>query len=185
MPKAKLTDDTIDEICEYLRRGHLKRSACGLVGIHRDTLNEWEQRGRALADTRAHPPLRDDYPSDAAYRKARAAWSKQLRDGRLHLRVYDEIALAWDFGEGWLIEQVLAAAAGAPVASSKAQRWQAYMTILERTRRDQWRRSSSVEHGTPDGKPFPVSHVFDPSKLSTDELEALKALLERARPDDT
>lgn len=184
MPASKLTDKTLEQLCHYLKRGHLKRSACALVGIHRDTLHQWEKLGRELRELRDHPPLRDDYPTIAAHRKARAAWNRKLREGRLYLRVVDEVELAWDHGEGWLVEQTLRAAESAPAASGKPQRWQAYVTILERTRREQWHRSASVEHSTPDGRPFQIGTSFDPGKLSDDELAALRLMLEKARPEE-
>lgn len=61
--------------------------------------------------------------------------------------------------------------------------WQAAAWRLERRYPDRYGRRQRVEHATPDGKAFPVSHTIDPSKLSDDELEALKRLLEAAQPD--
>jgi hypothetical protein len=61
--------------------------------------------------------------------------------------------------------------------------WQAAAWRLERRYPDRFGRRTRVDHATQDGKPFPVSHSIDPSKLTDDQLEALKLLLEQAQPD--
>ena len=178
---SKLTPELAAEIFALLARGHYLRSAAAHVGIGKSTLYNWLERGsaaRVLADQR---PVREQFDSAAAHRTAVAAWRAQAAREKMYLDFADGVELAQDRGEAWLLEQILANALDKDLRN---QKWTAFMTVLERTRRERWGRRSSVEHGTPDGKPFPISHVFDPSKLSVEELEQLKLLLERAKPDD-
>lgn len=177
---SKLTVPIAEEICRHLRKGQYKKDAAALVGIHRDTLDYWERRGRTSREKAEHPPLRPDFTTDAAYREARAAWSREQRAEKVYRDFSIAAELAYDFGAGWLVQQILAHAADENVRNNK---WTAYMTILERSRRDQWGRGQRVEHSTPDGKPFQVSHIFDPSKLTDEELDVLQRLLERAKPE--
>lgn len=180
---TKLTPTIRQELVEYLKRGHYKRSAAALVGIHRDTLEEWERRGAKAKEIISHPPLRDDYLDEETFEQAELDWKTLVRRERPYAELADATQQAYDYGEGWLMEQILEAADPA-TKKTYQKRWQAYMTILERSRRDRWSRRSITEYGNADGKPFEVSHSFDPSKLSLDELEQLKLLLDRARPDD-
>lgn len=178
--KSKLTKAIADQICEHLKQGLYKKDAAALVGIHRDTLDYWERRGRASREKAEHPPLRPDYGTDTDHEAAHLAWMREQRAEKVYRDFSIAAELAYDFGAGWLVQQILAHAANPDVRNNK---WTAYMTILERSRRDHWGRGQRVEHSTPDGKPFAVSHVFDPAKLTDDELDVLQRLLERARPE--
>jgi hypothetical protein len=178
--KSKLTRAIATQICEHLRQGQYKKDAAALVGIHRDTLDYWERRGRAAREHAEHPPLRPDFTSEEAFLEARTEWRRLPRAEKIYADFSIQAELAYDFGAGWLVQQILDHAANPDVRNNK---WTAYMTILERSRRDHWGRGQRVEHSTPDGKPFPVSHAFDPSKLTDEELEVLQRLLERARPE--
>jgi hypothetical protein len=181
MPQAKLTPKLAEEIYALLRRGHYMKSAAASVGIHKSTLYDWLDRGASARKLEEEQPHRDDYPTVAAHRAAVRAWNAKRRLERRYLDFADRVELANDQGEAWLLEQILTICADPDTRNSK---WTGFMTVLERTRRERWGRRSNVEHSTPDGKPFPVSHVFDPAKLSTDELEQLKVLLDRAKPDE-
>lgn len=181
--RSKLTAELAETIFALLRRGHYLESAVAYAGIHRDTHFGWVERGNAARALAGQRPIPEAYPTSADHEAAVREWQAKMRAGKPYRDYVDGLEEARAFGEAWLVEQVLEAA-DPTVKGAHLKRWQAYMTILERSRRDRWGRRSAVEHGTPDGKPFPVSHVFDPSKLSTDELEQLKLLLELARPDD-
>lgn len=157
---SKFSDELAKQLCDYLRRGHPKRSACALVGIHRDTCTNWENRGRR-ARSRREEGLR-----------VTAAEAK-------FERFVDDVEQAYDYGEGWLFEQMLDAAAGGK--DTYLKRWQAYMTALERSRPDVWRRRTSaeyVEQGKPGKRPS-----IDVSRLSGDERSELRELLLRAMAD--
>lgn len=180
MPDTKLTRPLTEAIFAMLRKGHYIESAAAKCGIHRDTLHRWRQLGAEARDLARHEPKRDDFATVAQHRKAVVAWNAERRRLRPYLEFLDGFELAHDFGEAWLVEQILDHAANPDVRNNK---WTAYMTILERSRRDRWGRRSSVEHGTADGKPLQISHTFDPAKLSDDELDTLQRLLERARPE--
>lgn len=177
---TKLTAKTADEICEALRRGHYLKSAAAHAGIPRRTLSKWIEQGNEFRAAQDQRPVREAYANAVEHRKAVAAWRSMLARKQLYIDFADAVELAMDQGEAWLLEQTLAMIQDENVRNNK---WTGYITILERTRRERWGRRSSVEHGTPDGQPFPVSHIFDPSKLSTVQLEQLKELLELAQPE--
>lgn len=63
--------------------------------------------------------------------------------------------------------------------------WQAWAWLAERRFPDEFGRRQRIEHGNADGEPFRVAPtpVFDPSKLTSEELDEVIALLEKARPD--
>jgi len=149
-----LTPKLADELEQLLRRGHYVTSACAFVGIHRDTFYGWQERGhaaRVLRDQGRPVPVRE----------------------RRFLVFVDRVEAARDYGEAWLVEQTLAAAQN----PREHGRWQAYMTVLERSRPGRWARRPRLEHSGPDGKPIPLVHQLDLSKLDSDERDALKTLL--------
>lgn len=155
---SRLTPKLRDELCEKLKRGHYKLAACSLVGIHRDTLLKWETRGR----------------------QARALREEGLAVPRRelpYLQLLEAIEFATDFGEGWLMEQALNA-----IENPKDARWQGYVTILERSRPDRWRRRASTEYAKPpEGRP---GRGVDFEKLSPQQRAALKEILLEAIHDD-
>lgn len=118
--QGKLTPTLRERLCEQLRRGHYVEPACAAVGIHRDSYTAWRERGRdALA-------LREEgRPVPAALRP--------------FLEFLEATEAARAYGEWWLVEQALEA------AEAKRPTWTAYITILERSRRERWRRPSSAE----------------------------------------
>lgn len=158
-PASKLTPTLVDELCTYLRRGHYVLSACAFVGINRATYYRWEGHGkdaRALqTEGRPVPKALDAY-----------------------LDFLDRVEIARDYGEAWLAEMTLKAAAN----PRDHGRWQAYMTMLERSRPDRWARKLRDPRAGDDGKPK-TPPLIDPSKLSDDELDTLEGLLEKAQPE--
>lgn len=88
-----------------------------------------------------------------------------------------------DFVEA--VEQALAQAEVrdlAIIGKAANEVWQAAAWRLERRMPQKYGRRARVDHGTPDGKPFPVNLTFDPDKLSDDELDELEKLLAKAEP---
>ncbi|HEY8723434.1 MAG TPA: hypothetical protein VIL92_06195 [Gaiellaceae bacterium] len=152
---TKLTAEIIVLLCEQLRKGKTKRAASGHVGVHRDTLKEWENRGRQA---------RGKHLEGGALNDAEELY--------LELLLESELALAQ--GESWLIDMILDAAGG---EKSHLKKWQAYMTLLERTRPDDWRRRSSAEYVERDKTPAARLNV---SKLNLEERESLRELLKKA-----
>lgn len=159
-PQSKLTAPLVDELCGYLRRGHYIHSACAFVGISKMSYFRWVNHGK---DARA------------LQAEGRAVTKRRLP----YLDFLDRTELALDYGEAWLVEQTLKAAAN----PRDHGRWQAYMTMLERSRPDRWRRRASHEYiNKPDGKPAPPP-LLDISKLSDEELDAFEQLLAKAQPE--
>lgn len=63
--------------------------------------------------------------------------------------------------------------------------WQAWAWLAERRFPDEFGRRQRIEHGNADGEPFRVAPtpMFDPSKLTDEELEQWISLAEKARPE--
>lgn len=158
---SKLTPTLQKALCGYLERGHTIEGATGLVGIHRDTYFSWMDRGNSARTLRdqGKPVPRLELP---------------------YMTFADAVGLARNHGEGWLTEQVLEAAEGG-AKDKHLKRWQAYMTMLERTRSDRWRRRAAAEF-VAQKDAAPAMFTFDPEKLSTDELAELGVLLAKAAP---
>lgn len=156
-PHAKLTPALLERICWYLQRGHYKQDAAAMAGIHRDTLNTWEQRGRRARAERDEGV--DPNPTEVVY-----------------IGLVDAVEFSLDYGEGWLMEQALDA-----MQNPRERRWQGYVTILERSRPDRWRRRASSEYAEKEKTP---RQRLDVSKLSKAERAELRELLLKAQPDE-
>jgi len=180
MPVAKLTPDLAEQLFALLRRGHFAADAAAYIGIHRSTLYDWRDRGAAARKLAEQRPVPEQFETVTAHRAAVTEWRRKLKAETPYLKFAEGLELARDHGAAWLVEQILDMALN---PRDKQQKWGALMTILERTRRDQWGKRTAVEHGTQDGKPLQVTHTFDPSKLTDDELEIAARLFEKAQPD--
>lgn len=154
--RNSLTPALLNELCAHLRDGQPKKAAAALIGVHRATLHRWEQRGR---DARA---------------KIEEGHTVSATD-QLYARLADEIELAWDYGEGWLMQQAVLAAKGEIKARATD-----FVMLLERTRPEQWRRRAASEFAKPD---VPKNRI-DVSKLDRDERARLRELLQKARDDE-
>lgn len=155
MPRIALTAKTIEAICAELRKGKPKRAACAHVGIHRDTLNDWERKGRAAIAKR----------SEGLKLTARET---------LLAQALPKFELAVDEGESWLVDQII------ETAQRGKPQWQAFATVLERTRPDVWQRKRVVEHSGTVGH----AHTIDVAKLSDAELDLFERLLAKAAPSE-
>ena len=164
-PPRKLTPELLEKICKLLRRGHYIKPACAYVGIDYSTYKTWRQRGE-----QARSKQDEGLPLTPAERP--------------YLGFLLATDMARDFGEAWLLEQLLDTAAEVRAGKTRSQVWQAYMTVLERSRAERWQRRRQVDVGTPGDKPLTVLHRLDLSRLSEPEIEALSALIGRVLPDD-
>lgn len=117
---SKLTPALTERLCEHLRRGHYIEPACAAVGIHRDTYRAWRDKGR---------------DAEALRQEGRPVPATQ----QAYLDFLDATEDARAFGEHWLVEQALQA------AENKSATWTAYVTILERSRPERWRRRGQLE----------------------------------------
>lgn len=146
---TKLTRPLLAKFCDEIRRGKPKRAAAGGLGIHRDTVAEWERVGK-----KARGKLMEGLPPTA--------------HEKLCLVALDEIQIAYDGGESFLFDIILAG----------GKDWQRAARILESTRPDVWLRRYRFDHGNAEGKPFQLSAI-DFSKLTPDERAALRELLSK------
>lgn len=151
-----LTPELLGSLCEQLAQGIPKTYAAAYVGIGVQTMKDWEQKGKHAA--------------------AKQGEGAELTDSeQKYLFAAEHIALARSYGVAWLMHQVLDAAGG---EKAHLKKWQAYMTILERTHADDFRRRSSAEYVTADKAP---AARIDVSHLDLEEREALRTLLSKAR----
>lgn len=174
-PKAratKLTPQLAETIFALLRRGHYVRSAAAYAGIGKTTLYRWLNEGGKGSTLADHPPLRDDYATPAQHRRGVASWRLKVAREKALVDFADGVELAQDHGEAWLLEQILEHAADPNARNTK---WTAYMTILERTRRERWSRGPRAEDAVPQAGVGAV----DLSKLTSDEREQFRSLLQR------
>lgn len=158
-PASRLTHALVDELCGYLRRGHYIHAACAYVGISRKSYYRWQEHGK---DGRAIQTEGRTVPA-------------RLKP---YLDFLDRTEIARDYGEAWLAEMTLKAAAN----PRDHGRWQAYMTMLERSRPDRWARKLRDPRAADPGKPA-TPPLIDVSKLSNEELDALEELISKAQPD--
>jgi hypothetical protein len=151
------------KIVGLLQTGHYVESACAYAGVAPSTFYLWRERGNEAATLRdqGKPVPRAELP---------------------YLHFKDAIELARLHGEAWLVEQILETAAELRTGKRGGQSWTAYMTILERTRRERWSRRERVDHGTPGDQPFPLR--LDLDKLTPKQLDQLAGMLDAAGPDD-
>lgn len=155
MPKLVFTPETVETLCEQLKQGIPKKFAAAYVGIHRDTLDGWEQNGK--------------------HARAKLAEGATLTDKeQAYLDAAEQIQLARDYGVAWLVHQILEAAGG---EKAHLKKWQAYMTILERTHADDFRRRAASEYVQRDASP---AGRIDISALDAQERAQLRTLLTKA-----
>lgn len=155
-----LTSALIEELCDKLARGHYVLSAAAGVGVGRRSFYNWESKGK---DARALAT------------EGRAVPKAML----IYLEFVEAVELARDYGEFWLTEQVIESAAG---KQAHLKKWQAFMTILERSRPDRWARWSRGK--TPEDPQGGKPPLIDPAKLTDEELDQLEGLLAKAQQSD-
>lgn len=153
--QRKLNPKVQKELVELLRRGHYLKSAAAYVGVTERTLHRWIEWGNE-ARARVEFELAGDE-------------SLLTPMQRRYMRFAEAIGEARDYGEAWLVEQALNA------AESGNAKWTAYVTILERSRPERWRRRSRLDDEQ--GKRSPL----DVSNLSSAERAALRDLIAKAR----
>jgi hypothetical protein len=158
---TKLTPELLEELCGQLKQGIPRKYAGAYVGIGKQTLYDWEQKGK-----------------HAAAKREEGATLTQ--NEQMYLDAAEQIDLASSYGVAWLMHQTLEAAGG---EKAHLKRWQAYMTILERTHPADFRRRAAAEFIEPNKNPG-RGRTIDVGKLDPDERAALRELLEKARRGD-
>lgn len=170
--KGKLTPALAESIYELLRKGHYVESAAAYVGVPKSTLSGWRQKGAEAIRLEDEKPLRPDYLNATAYNAALRAWTTKRNAFKPYRDFVENFETARLYGEAWLVEQILELAGDEKRRDNK---WTAYMTILERSRRERWGRGTRVEHAGEGGKPIEVKFAFDP----TPDPEMVEALREK------
>lgn len=155
---SKILNETVRAtIIASLEAGKYKHMAAADAGIHRDTLLEWEKRGRSV--------------------RARVSEGvKVTRTDRLYADFLYEMELADAVGESALFNRVVDLA-------TKGQKWGAAMTILERRWPDRWAPRQRIDHGNADGKPLKVTGL-DFARLNQEERATLRELLGKVANQD-
>jgi hypothetical protein len=153
----KINDALIDAAVYAVTQGASIESAAGYVGISRATMFDWLGIGRR--ELEAAPDL--DHVSPGRHPYARLA---------------SEIYAAFDQFKVTLLGSI---------QQHGKENWQAHAWLLERKFPDEFGRRQRIEHSQPEGESFRVTPtpVFDPSKLTPEELDTAIMLLEKARPD--
>lgn len=158
----RFSPELLDELCDQLKQGIPKKFAASYVGIHRSTIHDWEQRGK-----HARAKLEDGGTLTTIERK----W----------LDASERIEMASGYGVAWLMHQILDAAGG---EKKGLKRWSAYMTILERTHPQDFRRRSSSEYIAAADRSSGKSAAIDVSQLTREQRQQLRELLTKARVDE-
>lgn len=155
MPAAKLTPKLRDELCDLLRKGHYVKSACAFVGLGERTFRDWQERGnaaRVFVDQGKRVPAAE----------------------KPYFDFIEAVDMARDYGEAWLVERCLEAAQN----PRDHGRWQAYMTILERSRPSRWARKPRDQQEAA----TPLASRIELQRLSPEQREQLKSLLRAMVP---
>lgn len=133
---TKLTRPLLAKYCAELRKGHSKNAAAGCVGVHRDTVQGWAQRGR----------------------EARSKLDEGLaitENEKLYIHAIAEIEIARDYGEWFLVEGMQAG----------GRDWARYARRLESVYADTWlRRPAALEVSSGHGGTIEVRLAFDPAE---------------------
>ena len=155
---TKLTDEVIADVTTAIRAGASLDTAASYVGIARSTFHNWLSAGRNAI--------------------RRADGSTVLIEEEYRQQVRFVVAV-----EEALSEFKLNLTGG--ILQHGRESWQALAWLAERKFPAEFSRRTRIDHANADGTPFMVAPtpVFDPSKLTDEELEQAIALLNKARPD--
>lgn len=150
-----ITAAKTEAICAQLKLGKPLYASAAQCGVSRSTIKTWMRTGNeAIAKREEGYDLTGSEP--------------------LYATFAEQAQLARDVGESWLIDKLYEAAA------DNKQKWQAYMTMLERTRPDDWRRRASAEYIDRDKTP---AARLDVSHLDATERAQLRMLLAKVSGD--
>jgi len=144
----------IDDIDQALRAGGSMETAAAFAGVSPATFRQWLVDGRRA----------ESLPRPQA----------QAISLKVDLVAVVEVAIA-DFK--------LSLTGG--IFQHGRDSWQAWAWLAERRFPDEFGRRQRIDHGNAEGEPFRVAPtpVFDPSKLTDEELEIAIRLLDKAKPD--
>lgn len=157
--RVKLDDDLISRLADVVRAGNYIDVAASYLGISRQSFYRWMREGRDIDRTIESGAATEDSLDDYS---------------RLRLRLSRELDLALATAE---VRDL------ALIGRAAEENWTAAAWRLERKYPDRYGKRVAVANA--DGQPFRVqaTPMFDPSKLSDDELDTLIDLLGKAQPD--
>lgn len=149
-----MTDEALERVTDAIRRGASIGIAASYAGIARSTLSDWLSTGRAALMKHGVGQIPEELAEVAAF----------------------TFAVEQAMGEFKL--DALARIAADPA-------WQSDAWILERQWPDEFGRRQRIDHGNAEGEPFRVqpTPMFDPSKLTDEELDDWIRLARKAAPD--
>ena len=151
----KLSDDVIEAVADAIRSGASIDTAARFSGLHRATYHRWMQEGRDA--------MRGDGPvPEALAMQVKFVEAMEVALAEFKVKLTGEI-----YAHG-------------------KENWTALAWLLERRFPDEFGRRARLEHANADGQPFRITPtpVFDPDKLSDEELATMIELVEKARPDE-
>jgi hypothetical protein len=154
---TKLTPEVVALFTTSIRAGASLDTAAKYVGVAQGTMRKWLSEGRNALQRAGSPE-----EADPKYR--------------------DQVAFVVEVDEA--LSEFKINLTGTILVAGREQ-WQANAWLLERRFPDEFGRRQRIDHANAEGQPFQVAPtpLFDPSKLSDDELDTLISLAEKARPD--
>lgn len=163
---TKLDADVTAKVVQAIRGGASLDTASKFAGIERRTFQRWLAAGRRGLEQSERPSWTEEDAVEAApFIEFISAIDEALASFKLSIT-----SAIYAAGQG---------------KDGQPGQWQAFAWLGERRFPDEFGRRQRVEHANADGQPFALSAApsIDPSKLSDDELDALIALMEKAKPE--
>lgn len=157
---SKLDEELVGRVTLAIRAGASLDTAAKYSGVAQGTMRRWLAEGRAALQKSPDPSAVEGWPEEVAQQ---VALVQQI----------DEAMAEFKVGLTGTILQ------------ASTTTWQAGAWLLERRFPDEFGRRQRIDHANADGEAFRVAPtpLFDPSKLSDEELEQWISLAEKARPD--
>lgn len=150
---SKISPEVIADIDSAIRGGGSLETAAGFAGVSPETFRTWLRDGRRCMDLPRPQPEAVTLKVDLV-----EVVEKALADFKLSLT-------------GGIFQH-------------GRDSWQAWAWLAERRFPDEFGRRQRIEHGNADGEAFRIAPaMFDPSKLSDEELEQVRAILAKASPE--
>jgi hypothetical protein len=147
-----ISREIIEDIDQALRAGGSMETAAGFAGVSAATFRQW------LVDGRRAEQLPRPQPEAVS----------------LKVDLVEAV-------EGALADFKLSLTGG--IFQHGRDSWQAWAWLAERRFPDEFGRRQRIEHANPEGESFRVQPMmFDPTKLTDEELESMREMLLKAAP---
>ena len=151
---TKLTPEVIEQMTTAIRAGASIDTASKYVGLHRASFHRWLAEGR---NAMKQDPVPESMRMQIEFVEA---LDNALSEFKLNLT--------------------------GSILQHGREQWTALAWLAERRFPDEFGRRQRIEHANPEGESFRVAPtpVFDPSRLTDEELNVVIDLLEKARPEN-